>query len=102
VMNCICSRVSFFFSSRSRHTRFSRDWSSDVCSSDLQYMNQHFGKYPYDVYSIIQGGDGGMEYPMCTLITGERSMGSLIGVTAHRSEERRVGKECRCWWTGYR
>src|SRR5690606_22103269 len=28
-------RLSFFFSSRSRHTRFSRDWSSDVCSSDL-------------------------------------------------------------------
>src|SRR5690606_41051106 len=29
------SRYSFFFSSRRRHTRFSRDWSSDVCSSDL-------------------------------------------------------------------
>src|SRR5690606_40654609 len=31
----------FFFSSRRRHTRFSRDWSSDVCSSDLEVLNQH-------------------------------------------------------------
>lgn len=49
----------------------------------FEFMNKTFGKYPYEVYSIIQGGDGGMEYPMCTLITGERSAGSLIGVTAH-------------------
>ena len=39
--------------------------------------------YPYEQYSIIQGGDGGMEYGMCTLITGERSFESLVGVTAH-------------------
>lgn len=49
----------------------------------FEFMNKTFGKYPYDTYSIIQGGDGGMEYPMATLITGERSIGSLIGVMAH-------------------
>lgn len=49
----------------------------------FQFMNKTFGEYPYPTYSVIQGGDGGMEYPMCTLITGERSLGSLIGVTAH-------------------
>ncbi len=49
----------------------------------FDYMNDHFGKYPYPVYSIIQGGDGGMEYPMATLITGKRKVGSLVGVTAH-------------------
>ncbi len=49
----------------------------------FQFMNERYGKYPYDVYSVIQGGDGGMEYPMCTLITGERTFGSLAGVTAH-------------------
>ncbi len=49
----------------------------------FEFMNKTFGEYPYDTYSIIQGGDGGMEYPMCTLITGERSMGSLAGVTMH-------------------
>lgn len=49
----------------------------------FEFMNKTFGQYPYETYSVIQGGDGGMEYPMCTLITGERSAGSLIGVTAH-------------------
>jgi hypothetical protein len=49
----------------------------------FEFMNKTFGKYPYDTYSVIQGGDGGMEYPMCTLITGERSFGSLVGVMAH-------------------
>ncbi len=49
----------------------------------LPYINEHFGAYPFPVYSVIQGGDGGMEYPMCTLITGERSFSSLVGVTVH-------------------
>lgn len=49
----------------------------------LLYFNEHIGEYPYQQYSVIQGGDGGMEYAMCTLITGERSFGSLMGVTAH-------------------
>lgn len=49
----------------------------------LAYFNKHIGQYPYKQYSVIQGGDGGMEYAMCTLITGERSFGSLVGVTAH-------------------
>jgi hypothetical protein len=51
----------------------------------FEFMNKTFGKYPYESYSIIQGGDGGMEYPMCTLITGERSFGSLVGVMAHEA-----------------
>jgi hypothetical protein len=49
----------------------------------MQYYNEHIGPYPYKQYSVIQGGDGGMEYAMCTLITGERKFGSLVGVTAH-------------------
>jgi len=49
----------------------------------MAYFNQHIGNYPYKQYSVVQGGDGGMEYAMCTLITGNRKMGSLIGVTAH-------------------
>lgn len=52
-------------------------------SKFFEFMNTTFGKYPYDTYSVLQGGDGGMEYPMCTLITGERSFGSLVGVMAH-------------------
>ncbi|MBP0902913.1 M1 family metallopeptidase [Mariniflexile gromovii] len=49
----------------------------------MQYFSEEIGKYPYNQYSVIQGGDGGMEYAMCTLITGERRYGSLVGVTAH-------------------
>jgi hypothetical protein len=49
----------------------------------IQYMSDNFGKYPYEQYSVIQGGDGGMEYPMATLITGHRGLQSLVGVTVH-------------------
>ena len=49
----------------------------------FQYMSETYGKYPYDKFSVIQGGDGGMEYPMGTLITGNRSLVSLVGVTVH-------------------
>ncbi|MEI9920102.1 MAG: M1 family metallopeptidase [Bacteroidota bacterium] len=47
------------------------------------FMNETFGKYPYDTYSVIQGGDGGMEYPMCTLILGEGKFEGLAGTAAH-------------------
>ena len=49
----------------------------------IQYMNQNFGVYPYEQYSFVQGGDGGMEYPMATLITGGRNLQSLVGVSVH-------------------
>jgi hypothetical protein len=49
----------------------------------LSFFNKAIGIYPYKQYSVIQGGDGGMEYAMCTLITGKRSLPSLVGVTAH-------------------
>ncbi|MBW3518836.1 M1 family metallopeptidase [Flavobacterium sp. NKUCC04_CG] len=49
----------------------------------FEFYNRTVGLYPYDQYSVIQGGDGGMEYSMCTLITGNRDFASLVGVTAH-------------------
>ena len=49
----------------------------------MTYFSENVGMYPYKQYSVIQGGDGGMEYAMSTLITGQRSFGSLFGVTAH-------------------
>src|SRR5690606_39644233 len=66
--------AAFFFSSRRRHTRFSRDWSSDVCSSDLGGL--------FGVQNPQQGGGG-------------FSFGGVSTFGAGRSEERRVGKECR-------
>jgi hypothetical protein len=49
----------------------------------LNYYNSHIGNYPYKQYSIIQGGDGGMEYPMCTLITGGETLNSILGTMFH-------------------
>src|SRR5207253_6850811 len=85
----------FFFSSRRRHTRWPRDWSSDVCSSDLVESEAYdkcsklFSSHP-DLAGIY--------------VTTEASMPVVRAAQdAHvlRSEERRVGKECRYWWSGY-
>lgn len=54
-----------------------------IMSEALEFLNANYGKYPYKVYSFVQGGDGGMEYPMATLITGERNLTSLVGVAVH-------------------
>lgn len=47
------------------------------------FFSERYGTYPYPQFTVIQGGDGGMEYPMLTLITGNRNRESLFGVTAH-------------------
>lgn len=55
----------------------------NLISKGFTYLSENFGQYPYPVYSVIQGGDGGMEYPMATLITGNRKTPSLVGVVMH-------------------
>ncbi|UFH47281.1 M1 family metallopeptidase [Flavobacterium galactosidilyticum] len=49
----------------------------------MNIYNNIVGDYPYKQYSVIQGGDGGMEYAMCTLILGQGTFEGLLGVTAH-------------------
>src|SRR5690606_41160685 len=83
----------FFFSSRRRHTRFSRDWSSDVCSSDL-VAAAWFSSAPRFPWTRSCGiltprGESEMKHKKVELVK-ERGRWS-----AKRSEERRVGKECR-------
>lgn len=56
---------------------------AEYMSKAIQILNENIGLYPYPQYSFIQGGDGGMEYPMATLITGRRALGSLVGVSVH-------------------
>lgn len=51
----------------------------------FKLMNERYGRYPYKQYSVIQGGDGGMEYPMATLVTSGRSLGGLVSVTVHEA-----------------
>jgi len=54
-----------------------------IIDAALDFINVNYGQYPYQKYSFIQGGDGGMEYPMATLLTGNRSFGSLVGTSIH-------------------
>lgn len=49
----------------------------------FDYYNQLIGKYPWPQYSFIQGGDGGMEYAMCTLMVGNEKYERLVGTAAH-------------------
>src|SRR5690606_41075824 len=80
----------FFFSSRRRHTRFSRDWSSDVCSSDLIILGGNAeGLAKRDL--VAEGLDPDSE-------EGRECLAELTAKYQElRSEERRVGKECRSW-----
>src|SRR5690242_21548274 len=84
----------FFFSSRRRHTRLTCDWSSDVCSSDLEMLRcaQHDKQLRLMSHlarsCIILTGGGGRDMNAIALVP--------TTIDAHcRSEERRVGKECR-------
>jgi len=49
----------------------------------MEFFSKNIGKYPYEQYSVVHGGDGGMEYAMSTLITGGHKLGSLVGVMSH-------------------
>ncbi len=64
---------------------YSKNWEKflPIMEEALNYANRNFGKYPYPTFSFIQAGDGGMEYAMATLITGKRSLTSLVGVSVH-------------------
>src|SRR3712207_7447237 len=88
----------FFFSSRRRHTRYWRDWSSDVCSSDLMPVF-HRGRVialsaAMTHHQDVGGMSAGSVPTNATEIFQE-------GLRIPRSEERRVGKECRSRWSPY-
>ncbi|MFV0217398.1 M1 family metallopeptidase [Empedobacter falsenii] len=51
----------------------------------FDYAGEKFGAYPWPTYTVVQGGDGGMEYGTATLITGERNLASLVGVIYHEA-----------------
>src|SRR5206468_8216062 len=91
----------FFFSSRRRHTRSDRDWSSDVCSSDLIEQNDPQTR---TVDFVIGGTDRPGElrdFQRMRLRRGQIDFKHFPAATALRSEERRVGKECRSRWSPY-
>lgn len=57
----------------------------DLVKKGFKFLCDNFGQYPYPQYSVVQGGDGGMEYPMMTLITGNRKLPSFVGVVLHEA-----------------
>src|SRR2546430_8133336 len=93
----------FFFSSRRRHTRFDCDWSSDVCSSDL-VCNQGRNHRPLPPLACEHLGPSGFGLPPVfspKVEIPDHGKVQLTRVDLVRSEERRVGKECRSRWSPY-
>src|SRR5258706_4573696 len=111
LVECLDFRRFFFFSSRRRHTELVSDWSSDVCSSDLPVgsfipatptvsrcafnINERPPPEPRAI-EITFGRPGA-----ASVTTTSRPARSLHSATKRRSEERRVGKECRSRWSPY-
>src|SRR2546430_2941506 len=85
----------FFFSSRRRHTRFDCDWSSDVCSSDL-YTLPSFHRWLANQANWLPDSRG-----LLMPLIAQFNHPTAYDHTDHRSEERRVGKECRSRWSPY-
>src|SRR5256885_13045820 len=95
----------FFFSSRRRHTRLQGDWSSDVCSSDLAAgalgrIGRAAKEAAPDIITLLEqqnrlASAGG------TWTSSVRAGGRSSATGRNRSEERRVGKECRSRWSPY-
>ncbi len=73
-----------FFYIKSKDTE-NWEYLPELVEKAFVYMNENFGQYPYPEFITAQGGDGGMEYPMSTLVTGHRSLRSLVGVTVHEA-----------------
>src|SRR5437899_4177468 len=91
----------FFFSSRRRHTRCLSDWSSDVCSSDLGIGMSLYAKrlergrfiWPSPADGVVAISAAQLAYMLDGI-----DWRNLVRTWRPRSEERRVGKECRCRW----
>src|SRR2546430_16311707 len=113
---CYVTCLFFFFSSRRRHTRFDCDWSSDVCSSDLAAGGVRFAagalsKRRRDANLLGYRPSDGKQwqkqlgsFSLCLFEVPTAEL-SRVGRPFHhpiaRSEERRVGKECRSRWSPY-
>src|SRR5689334_24393111 len=107
-----CSKR-FFFSSRRRHTRWNCDWSSDVCSSDLRKAarrgedSNFFAQTCFDLWldllheylqAVVNRAmqrvfkEDAIDHAVVVIV-------AVVNRAHHRSEERRVGKECRSRWS---
>src|SRR5256885_8830716 len=94
----------FFFSSRRRHTRLQGDWSSDVCSSDLQ-RSMTAATASGTLRERVAMGSASVSSTRAASASGVDAWNGCTPVAysyiTTRSEERRVGKECRSRWSPY-
>src|SRR3989454_5606223 len=86
--------VFFFFSRRRRHTSLQGDWSSDVCSSDLDEPLFYYRLHGGNLFQF--GSNAPVKYRRKQTV-----LVALLRTLPSRSEERRVGKECRSRWSPY-
>src|SRR5256885_9158576 len=98
-----CILLFFFFSSRRRHTRLQGDWSSDVCSSDLtRSPTRRLGPAEDAVNRVVRRRVVAEVQIKCGIPNACKCVEARNGVAPPvRSEERRVGKECRSRWSPY-
>src|SRR5438093_8652228 len=92
INKCLLDFIFFFFSSRRRHTRLVSDWSSDVCSSDLARLDVE------GTCAFLEQTYWGKTRPRQVML---KSFRNSVCFGVYRSEERRVGKECRSRWSQY-
>src|SRR2546428_366589 len=95
----LCIRCFFFFSSRRRHTRSDRDWSSDVCSSDLELLLAELRRRKDN--SMPPTAQQRLQTIADLAVRLRETVRRLSDDLQNRSEERRVGKECRSRWSPY-
>src|SRR3712207_8524746 len=104
VIAIVITSFVFFFSSRRRHTRYWRDWSSDVCSSDLgkRYATPNARIMIHQPSGGFEGQATDAEINLREMLTLKHTLNQIMANhTGQRSEERRVGKECRSRWSPY-
>src|SRR2546430_8541574 len=102
---CVEACFFFFFSSRRRHTRFDCDWSSDVCSSDLanvEVVEEGEEGSKVDIFELKESADEAPVVKLVNMVLVDAIQKGASDIHFEsRSEERRVGKECRSRWSPY-
>lgn len=76
------TELHFFYKNDEKYTKA---WKAvqPLTEKALNYFNENIGEYPWKQYSVIQGGDGGMEYAMCTLVAGGETLNDIVGTVFH-------------------
>ncbi|MDV7186635.1 M1 family metallopeptidase [Lutibacter sp. TH_r2] len=75
-------KLHFFYKNEAKYKKAWKEM-QPYMEQSLDFFNEHIGPYAWEKYSVIQGGDGGMEYAMCTLVAGGKTLGEIVGTAFH-------------------